>query len=286
MKKVLTAALALILSVTLFCGCNNSSNGGNTNTGGDNISSGGDNTGGDNTGGDNTGGDNTGGDNTGGEDKNPDGLPDLVEWGSQTPEAGVDWLDTKQGQVNLSADGYVRDKIGDFSKYVGTSAYRVVTTPSELLSAIADAKYHYKNVWDEATKTYTQVAADGYTESEIEGTVHVIEIANDLNMGYNLIKNDPNNAVIEDFCKKSAANINLFTMSDMFIENGISQIKIENTSDLLVYSKNGAKITHGGFKLTSDNNVVFRNLEFDEMWQWEDASSKSTGAVGDYDAFG
>lgn len=271
MKKFIAAAIALLLSLTLLCGCNK--NGENSEADDNNPPEQGQNPPEENPPEEE-------------EPENKDGLPDLVDWGSQTPEDGVDWLNTTQGQVNLSADGYVRDKIGDFSKYVGTSAYRVVTTPSELLSAIVDAKCHYKNVWDEDTKTYTQVAADGYSDDQIEGAVHVIEIANDLNLGYNHIKNDPNAGVVEDFCRKSAANINLFTMSDMFTENGISQIKVENTSDLLIYSKNGAKITHAGFKLTSDNNVVFRNLEFDEMWQWEDASSASTGAVGDYDAFG
>ncbi len=72
----------------------------------------------------------------------------------------------------------------------------------------------------------------------------------------------------------------------MFLENGISQIKVENTSNLLIYSKNGAKITHAGFKLTSDTNVVFRNLQFDEMWQWEDAPVKTSGKIGDCDWFG
>ena len=33
--------------------------------------------------------------------------------------------------TNLSADGYVRDKIGDFSVYENTEAYRVVTTVDE-----------------------------------------------------------------------------------------------------------------------------------------------------------
>ena len=45
--------------------------------------------------------------------------------------------------TNLSADGYVRDKIGDFSVYENTEAYRVVTTADELIQAIVDAKYHY-----------------------------------------------------------------------------------------------------------------------------------------------
>ena len=56
-------------------------------------------------------------------------------------------------QANLSADGYVKGKISDFSVYEGTDAYRKVTTADELLQAIVDAKYHYKNVWDENTNT-------------------------------------------------------------------------------------------------------------------------------------
>ncbi|MDE6373070.1 MAG: hypothetical protein K2L72_01070, partial [Clostridia bacterium] len=66
----------------------------------------------------------------------------------------------------------------------------------------------------------------------------------------------------------------------------MTKIKIENTNNLLIYSKNGAKLTHCGFSLLSDSNVVLRNLEMDEMWQWEDSANKSTAAVGDYDAFG
>lgn len=184
--------------------------------------------------------------------------------------------------------GYTEGKIGDFKQYIGTDKYRVVTTADELVTAIADAKCHYTNVWDEATGTYSQVPADGYTQDDFKGKVNVIEIANDVNLGYEKLsaESKANTSIVEDFTRRQTNQKTQFTMSDMFIENGISQIKVENTSDLLVYSKNGAKLTHGGFKLTSDDNVVFRNLEFDEMWQWEDAPTKTVGAVGDYDAFG
>lgn len=189
--------------------------------------------------------------------------------------------------INLSADGYTRNKIPNFFKYENTSAYRKVTTPEEFVSAIIDAKYHYKNVWDEATSTYTQVPADGYTEETIEGTVHVIEIMNDMNLGYYKLSDTvKSSGVVDDFCRNKTAAIQNCTMSSMFTENGMSQIKVENTSNLLIYSKNGAKLTHCGFKLTSSHNVVFRNLEMDEIWQWEDAASASVSKMGDYDAFG
>ena len=191
-------------------------------------------------------------------------------------------------KANLSANGYVKDKISDFSQYEGTEAYRKVSTVEELVAAIKDAQYHYKNVWDDATNTYTQVPADGYTEENFKGTVHVIEITNDLNLGYYQLSKEAKKdaSIVSDFCRTSQNSIKAFTMSEMFTENGMSQISLSNISDLMIYSKNGAKLTHGGFKLTSCDNVVFRNLEFDGLWQWEDSASLTTNAVGDYDAFG
>lgn len=194
-----------------------------------------------------------------------------------------DWLTALPADTlsNLSADGYVKDRISDFSQYVGTPAYRTVTTADEFLTAIKDAKYSYTTNWDDETKTYTQ-------DLKAAGTVHVIEITQDLNLGYKKLGSQwtSNRTYVEDYCRGSESNITAFTMTDMFTENGISKIKIENTSNLLIYSKNGAKLTHCGFSLLSDTNIVFRNIEMDEIWQWEDASKTSTAAVGDYDAFG
>ncbi len=198
------------------------------------------------------------------------------------------WQVKESVQKNLGKDGYAKDLVGDFEKYVNTDAYRVITTPLELVEAIEDAKYHYKNVWNNETNTYTQEPADGYDETSMIGRVHVIEIAADMNLGYYVLSDavKAKTSIVEDFCRKTQQAITTFQMSTMFKENGMTQIKVENTSNLLIYSKNGAKLTHCGFKLTSNHNVVFRNLQFDEIWQWEDASSTSVSNVGDYDAFG
>lgn len=203
--------------------------------------------------------------------------------------------DTDWSEYNLSAGGFVENKIGDFSEYEGTSAYRKVSTPEEFLQAIVDAKYHYTNVWDNATSTYTQVPAEGYTEDNFKGTVHVIEIENDLNMGYYKLSDEAKNigkvkptdqGIAIDYAPYMQSWSTHLSHSEMALENGISQIKIEGISNLLIYSKNGAKFTHCGFKLTSDTNVVFRNLQFDEMWQWEDSSNAQESAIGDYDWYG
>ena len=173
----------------------------------------------------------------------------------------------------LDAGGFLDNKISDFKEYEGTDYYRVVKTPEELAAAIYDAKYKYTNTWLEDSQTVSQTL-------EAEGTVRVIEIANDLNLGYKVISEAAkSNGIINDFKTTGA-------MSSMVLENGISQIKIEGISNLLIYSKNGAKITHAGFKLTSCHNVVFRNLEMDEIWEWEDSNSATPQKIGDYDRFG
>ena len=173
----------------------------------------------------------------------------------------------------LTAGGFLNGKITDFNQYVNTDAYRTVSTPEELASALFDAKYKYTNNWNEETQTVEQVL-------EKEGTVKVIEIVNDLSLGYNVISSlAKSNGVIVDFKTNGAT-------SEMVKTNGISQIKVENISNLLIYSKNGSKITHAGFKLTSCHNVVFRNLKMDEIWEWEDSNSSKSSKIGDYDKFG
>lgn len=189
-------------------------------------------------------------------------------------------------KVNLSADGYVKGEISDFSVYENTDAYRKVSTAEEFITAIKDAKYHYKNVWDDTTDTYMQEPADGYTQDDFEGKVRVIEIENDLNLGYYQLSDTvKTSGIVDNFASKFNNLKDYLYSSETFLENGMSQIKVENTSNLLIYSKNGARLTHCGFKLTSDNNVVFRNLEFDEIWQWEDGN-KGASKIGDYDWYG
>lgn len=246
MKKIIVGLIALLMSVAVFAGCGASGN--NKPSGTDT-------------------------------DKNqPSGGGDE----EKEPPEEKDWLEALSAETrsNLSADGYVLNNISDFSQYVGTSAYRTVATADELIAALKDAKYDYTTTWDKEENTFKQTL-------KTEGKVHVIEITADLNLGYyKLSEEAKKSGIVEDFCAKNATQLKTFTMSDMFKENGISKIKVERTNNLLVYSKNGAKLTHAGFSLLSDTNVVFRNLELDEIWQWEDSASATAPAVGDCDAFG
>lgn len=177
-------------------------------------------------------------------------------------------------KLNLSKNGYVLNGVTDFSNYENTAAYVKVTNPREFLMAIANAKNEYTNKWNEETSSVDQTLTK-------EGTVRVIEIVNDLDLGFNNLDSDlQSNSLVTNFIKTYEPT------TRMVKENGISQIKIENISNLLIYSKNGAKITHAGFKLTSCDNIVIRNLSFDEIWEWEDSNTNTSSKIGDYDKFG
>ncbi len=164
---------------------------------------------------------------------------------------------SRDTSAKLSANGYATGQISSMEAYENTSYYATVTTGKQFFQAILDAK---------------------------QGKVKVIEIENDLNLGWYKLSSEEK-AFTNANAFKSEASI-ATAQSSMVKENGISQISIENITDLLIYSKTGAKITHAGFKITSCHNLIVRNISFDEMWEWEDTDSYTKGAIGDYDSFG
>ena len=118
-----------------------------------------------------------------------------------------------------------------------------------------------------------------------EGTVHVIEIMNDIDLGWNLLDSSIKNDKTLSISSFKTDSDSSYTKSEMYANSGMSQITISRCYDLLIFSKNGSKITHGGFKLESSKKVSIRNIAFDELWQWEDSNKTTTAKVGDMDAY-
>ncbi|MBQ6783513.1 MAG: hypothetical protein IJP63_05880 [Acholeplasmatales bacterium] len=132
------------------------------------------------------------------------------------------------------------------------------------------------------TLNYTQTVN---TRSEVK----VIEIAADLDLGYNKIKDlGANSSTYENWDKSKRLEGKTDVYCDPDIQAaGISKIKVNKANDLLIYSKNGAKLTHCGFAVSASKDITFKNLDMDEIWMWEDSTSATpTIKVGDYDAFG
>ena len=152
-------------------------------------------------------------------------------------------------------------------------------TPFEDTSYTSTMTYYEESNY--ISVSYTQELTN---DSEIK----VIEIAADLDLGYNLIKNLGAANTFENWDNRNrlAGSTDIYSDPNLK-QSGISKIKVENTNDLLIYSKNGAKLTHCGFDVASCKNVSFKNLDMDEIWMWEDSTSATpTAKIGDYDCFG
>ena len=125
--------------------------------------------------------------------------------------------------------------------------YRKVTTATELVAALRAAKASTAN------------------------PVKVIEIMNDLNMGWNEVGTllQADGLLRQNIApKKHPALIN----------GGVSLLDIQDFTGLTIFSRNGATIRHAEFNIKNGTNLILRNLRFDELWEWDE------GTRGDYDS--
>jgi pectate lyase len=121
-------------------------------------------------------------------------------------------------------------------------AYAKVTTPLELANAV----YSFNKT----------------------GGIKVIEIMNDLDLGWNEIGSAIQNLSSTPF--NAAATPQLHPR---LITTGVSKMDIKyKNGGLTIFSANGATIRHCTFNIKSTHNIIVRNLKFDEMWEWDEAT--------------
>jgi pectate lyase len=135
---------------------------------------------------------------------------------------------------------------------VGSAAYAQVTTPLELANAVISFN---------------------------KGTgVKVIEIMNDLNLGWNEIGSAAQSVSSTPFTQHATP-----LLHPKLITTGVSKIDIKGSAGgLTIFSANGATIRHCTFNLKGTSNIIIRNLKFDEMWEW-DESTKGNYDKNDWD---
>lgn len=97
----------------------------------------------------------------------------------------------------------------------------------------------------------------------------VIEIMNDLDLGWHEIPEEARSAPF------SRHNDPL--THPVLLETGVSKITVDGAENVTIFSANGAKIRHAGLVFRNSRNIIIRNLEFDELWEWDEATK------GDYD---
>ncbi|WP_224721827.1 pectate lyase family protein [Paenibacillus vietnamensis] len=144
----------------------------------------------------------------------------------------------------LSVPGYASIGVKDRSSYVGTSYYRTVSNGREFLQAILDAG---------------------------NGTVKVIEVTDHIDLGWTELALDSTERSQYSFITNYPKPANGFT-NPLLIASGVSKLNISNVDGLTIFSASGKTIKHAEIKLQgSSNDIVIRNLKFDEMWQWDDS---------------
>ncbi|MCU0788934.1 MAG: immunoglobulin domain-containing protein, partial [Verrucomicrobia bacterium] len=118
-------------------------------------------------------------------------------------------------------------------------------------------------------KVYTPLDF-AFAISNKSGTIKVIEIMNDLDLGWNEV-----GASVQAFSIWREHNPP--KLHPRLIQTGVSKIDIQQKNGLTIFSANGATIRHATFNIKDSANLIIRNLKFDEMWEWDEDSK------GDYD---
>ncbi|QRN94441.1 hypothetical protein JRI60_35670 [Archangium violaceum] len=100
--------------------------------------------------------------------------------------------------------------------------------------------------------------------------VKVVEIMNDLNLGWNEL---PAAAKVSPFSAHNAASTH-----PVLLATGVSKINVDGFNGLTIFSANGARLRHVAITIKRSSNVIIRNLEFDELWEWDEKTK------GNYDS--
>lgn len=100
------------------------------------------------------------------------------------------------------------------------------------------------------------------------GSIKVIEIMNDLDLGWNEIGSTVQNLSSTPFNPAATPQLH-----PRLITSGVSKMDIKyKNGGLTIFSVNGATIRHCTFNIKSTHNIIVRNLKFDEMWEWDEAT--------------
>jgi pectate lyase len=177
---------------------------------------------------------------------------------------------------------FVSNAVDDVPSNAATLTVNALTNPSSRYDltgfATLGAGTTGGGVVAETSSTYRKVytaldLANALKDSKTAGAVKVIEIMNDLNLGWNEIGTAAQTVSSGPFRQHAVAKLH-----PALIAAGVSLVDIQSKPGLTIFSANGATIKHATFNLKGTSNIVIRNLKFDEMWEWDEASK------GNYDS--
>ena len=100
----------------------------------------------------------------------------------------------------------------------------------------------------------------------------IIKITRDMNMGYNELQRQLAAAGknITNYSAAIARRSGTPEVHPIMVDAGVSVIYWRYKQNFMVYSDNGSKIKHASNQVQNTTNIVFRNISFAELWEWDD----------------
>jgi pectate lyase len=198
--------------------------------------------------------------------------PISYQWSKNgTPISGATSTTLSLSNVQTADDG-------SYTLTASNSVGRVTSNPAQLVvtTTIPVVNSAYNLVGFGRATTGGGVLADTdpnhakvYTATDLANalnskTVKVIEIMNDLNLGYNEIEASAK-AGSEPF--RSAATP---LLHPVLLQTGVSLIDVQKKTGLTIFSANASTIRHAKLNIKNCSNVMIRNLKFDQLWEWDE----------------
>ena len=127
------------------------------------------------------------------------------------------------------------------------------------------------NLLEESKNYYKAGSAEEFLDAiksvKASGRASVIELTADIALGDKEVEG------YSEYKSFITAHKNYPITHPDLIRSGVSMLKLAGMSNLTIYSKNGAKITHTCIDITGSDNIIIRNIKFDELWEWDDETS-------------
>ena len=127
------------------------------------------------------------------------------------------------------------------------------------------------NLLEESKNYYKAGSAEEFLDAiksvKASGRASVIELTADIALGDREVEG------YSEYKSFITAHKNYPITHPDLIRSGVSMLKFAGMSNLTIYSKNGAKITHTCIDITGSDNIIIRNIKFDELWEWDDETS-------------
>lgn len=140
----------------------------------------------------------------------------------------------------------VDSNVNDRTMYINTKYHRQVYNERDFLDALVGAR---------------------------DGQVKIIQLNTDLNLGWNELNLTSTEKKIYNFVYKYGNPSKGFTNPELQ-EAGVTKMKIGFLDGITIFSEKGNTIKHTEINLNrSSKDVIFRNITFDGMWQWDDTGA-------------